>query len=118
MEWKDLEKLTVTKLREEALKHPDHIKGVHGKNKAQLMDELARVLGIEKPHISFTEKVTHTKESLKKQIRDLKVRRESLIEAHNSRELHAVRRQIHKLKHQIRRIELQDAARLKAKAKS
>ena len=40
MDWKEMDKLTVVKLREEALKHPE-IKGVHGKSKAQLMDELA-----------------------------------------------------------------------------
>src|SRR5438876_112042 len=45
MEWKDLEKMTVLKLREEALKFPE-IEGVHGKNKEQLMDELAKSLGI------------------------------------------------------------------------
>jgi hypothetical protein len=49
MDWKDLEKLTVMKLREEALKYPQ-IEGVHGKNKEQLMNEIAKVLGIEKPH--------------------------------------------------------------------
>ena len=43
MEWKDLEKMTVTKLREEASKH-EEIKGVRGKNKAQLMEELAKLL--------------------------------------------------------------------------
>jgi len=47
MEWRDLEKMTVLKLREEALKFPE-IKNVHGKNKEQLMDEIADALGIEK----------------------------------------------------------------------
>ena len=47
MEWKDLEKMTVLKLREEALKFPE-IKNVHGKNKEQLLDEVAEALGIEK----------------------------------------------------------------------
>lgn len=117
MEWKELEKMTVTRLREEALKHPDQIKGVHGKSKAQLMDELSRIMGIEKPHVSFTEQVSHTKESLKNQIRQLKVQRDQLIKAHESPELHGVRRQIHKLKRQIRKIELQAGARSKAKTK-
>jgi hypothetical protein len=44
MEWKDLEKMTVLKLREEALKYPE-IVGVHGKNKEQLIDEIAKALG-------------------------------------------------------------------------
>src|SRR5438094_7693902 len=60
MEWKDLDKMTVLKLREEALKFPE-IEGVHEKNKEQLMDELAKSLGIEKPHVHFAEKVVHTK---------------------------------------------------------
>ena len=47
MEWKDLEKMTVLKLREEALKFPE-IKNVHGKNKEQLLDEVAEALGIDK----------------------------------------------------------------------
>ncbi len=51
MDWKELEKMTIVKLREEALKHPDQIKGVRGKSKPQLMDELATVPGIEKPHV-------------------------------------------------------------------
>jgi hypothetical protein len=44
MDWKDLEKMTVLKLREEALKYPE-ILGVHGKNKEQLIDEIAKALG-------------------------------------------------------------------------
>ena len=47
MEWRDLEKMTVLKLREEALKFPQ-IKGVHGKHKEDLMEEIAQALGIEK----------------------------------------------------------------------
>ena len=47
MELRDLEKMTVLKLREEALKFPE-IKGVHGKNKEQLIDEIAQALGIRK----------------------------------------------------------------------
>ena len=52
MEWKDLEKMTVLKLREEALKFPE-IKGVHAKNKEQLLDEIAKALRIEKPRGSW-----------------------------------------------------------------
>ena len=46
MEWKDLEKMTVLKLREEALKYPQ-IQGVHGKQKEQLLEEIAKALGLE-----------------------------------------------------------------------
>jgi hypothetical protein len=107
MDWKDLDKMTIVKLREEALKHPDVIKGVHGKSKAQLMDELSGVLGIEKPHVQFVEEVVHTKGDLKHKIRDLKAGREKLIAAHDRKSLREMRRQVHKLKRQIRKIERQ-----------
>ena len=45
MELKDLRRMTSVKLREEALKHPD-ITGVHGLNKEQLVEALAKVYGI------------------------------------------------------------------------
>ncbi len=109
MDWKDLEKLTVVKLREEALKHPQ-IQGVHGKNKPQLMDELASILGIEKPHAHFGKSVVLTKNELKHKIRELKSERGKLIAAHDHKKLHQVRRQIHDFKIRIRRIERQAAA--------
>jgi uncharacterized membrane protein YjjP (DUF1212 family) len=104
MDWKDLEKMTVLKLREEALKFPQ-IEGVHGKNKEQLMDEIAKALNIEKPHAHFTETVVHTKSDLKHKIRELKVEREKLLATHDMKKLHDVRRELHELKHTIRRIE-------------
>jgi hypothetical protein len=108
MQWKDLEKMTVVKLREEALKFPQ-IEGVHGKNKDRLMDEIATILGIEKPHARFNEEVVHTKSDLKHQIHDLKAQRERLLAAHDYEHLHEVRRQIHELKHTIRKIEAKAA---------
>ncbi len=108
MEWRDLEKMTVLKLREEALKFPE-IESVHGKNKEQLMDELAHILGIEKPHARFEEKIVHTKSDLKHKIQELKAERDKLIQAHDHKKLHEVRRQMHELKHTIRRIEAKAA---------
>ena len=108
MEWKDLEKMTVLKLREEALKYP-HIEGVHGKNKEQLMDEIAKALSIEKPHVQFGETVVHTKSDLKHQIHELKVEREKFLQTHDHKRLHDVRRQLHELKHTIRQIEAKAA---------
>lgn len=108
MDWKDLEKMTVVKLREEALKHPE-IKGVHGKNKPQLMDELAVILGIEKPHTHFAKDIVLTKGELKHKIHELKVERGKLIEKHDHQKLHELRRQIHDIKRKIRRIEHQAA---------
>jgi len=108
MEWKELEKMTVVKLRELAMTH-DKITGVHGKNKAQLLDELADVLGIEKPHAHYTRKVVRTKGELKHRIRELKQKRDALIQARDSKALHDVRREMHHLKRLIRKIEWEDA---------
>ena len=108
MEWKDLEKMTVLKLREEALKYPQ-IEGVHGKNKEQLMDEIANALGIERPHVRFTETIVHAKSELKHKIQGLKAERDRLVEAHDHKRLHDVRRELHELKHTIRRIEAKAA---------
>ena len=108
MDWKDLEKLTVLKLREEALKYPQ-IEAVHGKNKEQLMDEIAKVLGIEKPHTHFTETIVHTKADLKQRIHELKLQRDKLLAMHDHQKLHDVRREMHELKHTIRRLEAKAA---------
>jgi hypothetical protein len=108
MDWKDLEKMTVLKLREEALKYPQ-IEGVHGKHKEQLMDEIAKVLGIEKPHSHFADTVVHTKADLKHKIQELKIEREKLLVAHDHKKLHEVRREMHELKHTIRKLEAKAA---------
>ena len=105
MDWKDLEKMTVLKLREEALKFPQ-IEGVHGKHKEQLMDEIAHALGIEKPHAHFSEKIVHTKSDLKDKIHQLKAERDKLVQAHDHKKLHELRRQLHDLKRSIRKIEV------------
>jgi hypothetical protein len=108
MDWKDLEKMTVLKLREEALKYPQ-IEGVHGKNKEQLMDEIAKMLGIEKPHSHFADSVVHTKADLKHKIQELKFEREKLLVVHDHKKLHEVRREMHELKHTIRKLEAKAA---------
>ncbi|MBI4473335.1 MAG: transcription termination factor Rho [Acidobacteria bacterium] len=108
MEWKDLERMTVLKLREEALKYPQ-IEAVHGKNKEQLMDEIAHLLGIEKPHAHFSDTVVHTKSELKQKIHQLKAERDRLVQAHDHKRLHEVRREMHELKHSIRKIEAKAA---------
>ena len=110
MEWKDLEKMTVVKLREEALKVPQ-IESVHAKNKTELMDELAHALGIEKPHLHFSETTVVTKSDLKHRIHELKAERDTLLTAHDHNRLHQVRREMHALKHAIRKIEANAAIR-------
>ena len=102
MEWHDLEKMTVVKLREEATEKG--IEGVHGKNKAELVEALAASLGIEKPHEELADKAVDTKGELKRQIRELKARRAGFIAAHDHKGLKQVRRKVHGLKRQIRKI--------------
>jgi len=46
MELRDLQKMTVVKLREEGLKHSS-IAGVYAMNKAQLIEALAAIYGID-----------------------------------------------------------------------
>src|SRR5262249_1472625 len=108
MEWKDMEKMTVLKLREEALKFPQ-IESVHGKNKNQLMHEIEDILGIERRHVHFTETIVHTKAELKHKIHDLKGERDLLLQMHDHKKLHQVRRELHELKHTIRKIEAKAA---------
>ena len=108
MEWKDLERMTVLKLREEALKFPQ-IESVHGKHKDGLMEEIAAQLGIERPHAHFTEQVVHTKSELRHKILELKAERNKLVAEHNHQRLHDVRRAMHELKHTIRKIEAKAA---------
>src|SRR5207253_11354298 len=112
MDWKEIEKMTIVKIREEALKH--EIKSVHGKSKAQLMDELASVLVIETTHVHSAEKVVHSKGELKHKIRELKGERHKAIAAHDHKALHDIGRQIHKMKRQIKKIETKAAAKTSA----
>ena len=60
MDWKDLEKMTVLKVREEALKYPE-IQGVHGKHKEQLMEEIAKALHLESKRTEILRGTPHRK---------------------------------------------------------
>ena len=82
---------------------------LRGKNKEQLMNELAQILNIERPHTHFGEQVVHTKSELKHKIQQLKIEREKFIQTHDHKKLHEVRRQVHELKHTIRKIEAKAA---------
>ena len=104
MEWHDLEHMTVVKLRETA--QEKGLTSVSGKNKAELIEELAGVLGIEKPHEELTDTTAQSKSDLKRQLRELKSQRNQLLEAHDHKGLKAVRRKAHGLKRQIKKIHL------------
>lgn len=102
MEWHDLEKMTVVQLREDA--HEKGIEGVHGKNKAELVEALAALLGIEKPHEALSDDVVHSKTDLKQELRRLKAERDKLLEAHDHPGLKKVRREIRRLKRKVKKI--------------
>jgi hypothetical protein len=73
MELRDLQKMTVVKLREEALKH-EGLVGVHVMNKEELLAALAPRFGIdlEAAKKAAQMKFSDDKTSLKQQIRALK----------------------------------------------
>jgi hypothetical protein len=69
------------------------------------MEEMAVLLGIERPKAHLTASVVDTKSELKHRIHELKQERDELLAAHDRRKLHDVRRAMHDLKHTIRKIE-------------
>lgn len=100
--YEELHDMTVAQLRDIA-QEVEH-EAVHGystMHKEELLEALCGAFGID-PHIHH-EVVGIDKAAVKVQIRALKVRRDSALEAGDSKELKSVRRQIHRLKRKIRR---------------
>jgi hypothetical protein len=105
MELRDLQKMTVVKLREEALKH-EGLTGVHVMSKEELLLALAPRFGIdlEAARKAARTKFAEDKTSLKQQIRALKGQRDAAIVEHDSTSVHQARRQIKKRKRILRRL--------------
>ncbi len=99
MELKDLEKMTVTKLREEAAKFED-VKGVSGMKKDQLIDIMCEKLDIHRPkkQVEGIEKSV-----LKARMRALKAKRSQAEADHDHEALAEIRRRIKTYKRSIRR---------------
>ncbi len=100
----ELEKMTVIKLREEAMKYPE-ISGVHGMKKAELIETLAKLMGLpEEEHITRKTKIKKvvSKEVLKKQIKELKDKRIEAIKLKDDKSLKRIRRRIKKVKRTLR----------------
>jgi prolyl-tRNA synthetase len=100
MDWHELEKMKVTALREMA-KEQLKVEGAVGMAKADLVEALAKHLGIEKPHKVAEGK---GKSELKKKIRALKAKRTEAFEAHDHESLAATRHEIHRLKRRLRKM--------------
>jgi hypothetical protein len=99
MEFKDLEKMTVTKLREEAAKFED-VKGVSGMKKDQLIDILCQKLDVHRPEKKV---VGVDKTMLKARMRALKVKREQAVAEHDHQLVKDIRARIKVYKRSIRR---------------
>lgn len=105
MELRDLQKMTVVKLREEGLKH-SNIAGVYSMNKAQLIEALATVYGIdiEAATRAARERFAADKNSLKQEIRAFKGQRNTALSAHDATQVKQLRLQIKKRKRLLRRL--------------
>ena len=99
MEINDLEKMTVTKLREEAGKFED-VKGVSGMKKDQLIDIMCEKLDIHRPGKQV---VGIDKSVLKSRMRALQVRKTQAAAEHNHEELADLRKRIKTYKRSIRK---------------
>ena len=99
MELKDLEKMTVTKLREEAAKFED-VKGVSGMKKDQLIDIMCEKLDIHRPkkQVEGIEKSV-----LKARMRALKAKKLQAAADQDHEALAQIRRRIKTYKRSIRR---------------
>ncbi|MCS6913704.1 MAG: Rho termination factor N-terminal domain-containing protein [Myxococcales bacterium] len=99
MDWHELEKKKVSELREMA-KEKTNLEGVSGMSKERLVEELAKVLGIHKPH-----KVAMGQEKslLKARIRQVKARRAEALANKDAAALVMARRELRRLKHALRR---------------
>jgi hypothetical protein len=99
--FEELKHKTVAELRDIA-KGIDHeaVQGYTQLNKEHLLVAIAKALGIQHEHHDV---VGVDKSAIKAQIRALKTKRNSALDSHNAAELKAVRRNIHRLKRQIRK---------------
>ena len=105
MELRDLQKMTVVKLREEGLKHSS-VTGVYAMNKAQLIEALAEVYGIdiEAATRAAREQFAADKSALKQEIRAFKRQRDAALATHDATPVKQLRQQIKKRKRMLRRL--------------
>lgn len=98
-----LREKNVHELREiaKSLEPHDAVQGYTQLNKEHLLQALAKALNL--PTHEHHAVGGFDKNGLKAQMRVLRQKRDAALESGNSQELHAVRRQIHRLNHEIRR---------------
>ena len=99
MDWHELQKKKVDELRTLAIEKAG-VTGASGLSKDDLVEVVAKELGIEKPHLVVE---GLNKGKIKRRIRDAKVALKQALEDKDSAVVKAKRRQIHRLKRRIRR---------------
>jgi hypothetical protein len=102
--YEQLKAMTVADLRKiaDGIEH-EAIQGHSTMHKEQLLPALCKALGI---HLHLVA-VGEEKSRMKAAIRKLKVRRDEALASHDGARLAVVRRQIHVLKHKLRRMEVE-----------
>jgi uncharacterized protein YunC (DUF1805 family) len=96
---KPLEKMTAKELREIAIEMSE-IKGVHGMNKAELINAIKLAKGIE---IESGKKTDSKVREIKGKIKEFKAKRETLLESNDNKMAAIYKRRIIKLKKKTRR---------------
>jgi predicted ATPase len=96
---KPLEKMTSKELRETAMELPD-IVGAHGMNKSELISAIRQARGIED---TGGQRKSGQIREIKKQIKELKVKREKAMEGEDEKMAGILRKRIIRLKKKSRR---------------
>lgn len=100
---KPLEKMTAKELREMALGLPG-IQGVHAMKKEELISAIRAAKGLPEPEKIKKEKTTLTASELKQKIKELRAKREELLQQRNWKMAEILRKRISRLKKKTRRI--------------
>ena len=108
MNAKTLEKMTVVKLRDEAMKFDD-IAGVHGMDKHKLIDILKEKYGIANKK-SAGELLVERKHALKKKIAQLKLEKAKALEAKDEKKTALVRRRLRRQRRILKKVLAKAAA--------
>ena len=102
MDAKTLQKMTVVKLREEALKFPE-ITGVHGMHKEELLPILKEKYGIAEDQTE-SEVLAERKHALKKKIRQLKAEKAQALEAKDAKKTALLRRRLRRQRRVLKKV--------------
>ncbi len=98
---KPLEKMTAKELREMALGLPG-VHGVHAMKKEELISAIRKARGITEPEAK-KEKVVLNISELKQKVKELRAKREELLQQRNYRMAEILRKRISRLKKKTRR---------------